>query len=197
MGRIKSALEIALERTESVKSDKKTIEQYEARQTGKKLANAFLAGEQIALEAEIRKADRDTRPFFRQGMFDALIAQVALPAAEDDQKRIEAAGKGLEAVIGDGRFKTLYKQFLQYLTRYVSEIQRLAEALRSQYEPQLRKKEEELSRRTGQQVNLDPFQDPEFAALYSRNMNTLRSNYQTMVDQVREQAEQFFRQAEG
>jgi hypothetical protein len=195
MGRIKSALEIALERTESVKGDKKTIDQFAARQQGKKLANAFLAGEDRSLESEIRKADRETRPAFRQGMFEALIAQVALPITEDDQKRIEAAGKGLEAVIADGRFKPLYKQFLQLLTRYVGEVQHFDEAIRAQYEPKLRQKEEELSRRMGQQVTIDPFQDPEFSVLYNRNLTALRGNYQGVVAQVREQAEQFFQEA--
>jgi hypothetical protein len=197
MGRIKSALEIALERTESVKSDKKSIDQFDARQQGKKLANAFLAGDDRSLEGDIKKADRETRSFLRQGMFDALIAQVALPVTEDDQKRIEAAGKGLEAVINDGRFKALYKQFLQLISRYIGEVQRFDEAIRAQYEPKLRQKAEELSRRLGQQVSLDPFQDPEFTALYNRNLNSLRDSYQTVVTQLREQAEQLFTQAQA
>ena len=103
MGRIKSALEIALEKTETVKGDKSTIGQFDAKQRGKKLANAFLSGEIASLESEIHQADRETRAFLRQGMFDALIAQVALPVTENDQKRIEAAGKGLEAVIAGSR----------------------------------------------------------------------------------------------
>ena len=42
MGKIKSALELALERTESIKGDRSSIDQFEAKQRGKKLANAFL-----------------------------------------------------------------------------------------------------------------------------------------------------------
>jgi hypothetical protein len=57
----------------------------------------------------------------------------------------------------------------------------------------LRQKEEELSRRLGRTVQIDPFQDPEFAAFYTQNMNALRDNYQAGVDQVREQAELLFK----
>jgi hypothetical protein len=194
MGRIKSALEIALERTESVKGDKSSIGQFEARQQGKKAANAFLAGETMSLESEIRKAARETRNFFRQGVFEALVAQVTLPSTEEDQKRLDAVGRGLEAVINDGRFKTLYKQFLQAVSHYISEVRRFDEAIRAQYEPKLRQKEEELSRRLGARVNIDPFQDPEFASLYDRNLSALRGNYQVMIDQVRERAQQLFDQ---
>lgn len=194
MGRIKSALEIALEKTETVKSDKSTIGQFDAKQRGKKLANAFLAGEISSLESEIHKADRENRASLRQGMFDVLIAQVTLPAAEGDQKRIEAAGKGLEAVIADGRFAPLFSQFLQIISRYTGEIRRFDESIRVQYEPRLRQKEEELSRRLGTQVTLDPFQDPEFTTAYNKNLSALRDNYQTVVDQVREQAGLLYRQ---
>ena len=194
MGRIKSALEIALEKTETVKGDKSTIGQFDAKQRGKKLANAFLSGEIASLESEIHQADRETRAFLRQGMFDALIAQVALPVTENDQKRIEAAGKGLEAVIADGRFVPLFGQFLQIISRYTGEIRHFDESIRVQYEPRLRQKEEELSRRLGTQVTLDPFQDPEFTAAYNKNLSALRDNYQTVVDQVREQAGLLYRQ---
>jgi len=43
MGKIKSALEIALERTESVKSDKGSIEQFELKQKAKNWPTDSLA----------------------------------------------------------------------------------------------------------------------------------------------------------
>jgi hypothetical protein len=194
MGRIKSALELALEKTESVKSDKSAAGNYEARQQGKRLANAFIAGENVSLESEIRRADRETRAVLRQGMFEALIAQTALPVTETDQKRLEAAGKGLEQVCGGKRAGVVYKQFMQYMVRYTGEVKRFDENIRAQYEPRLRQKEEELSRRLGTQVNLDPFQDAEFVNAYNKNLNSLRESYQTVVDQVREQIRQIFEQ---
>ena len=67
MGVIKSALEIALEKTEKVKGDKSSINQFEARQRGKKLANSFMAGEaELAGEVGELALVRD-RPRRRQG----------------------------------------------------------------------------------------------------------------------------------
>jgi hypothetical protein len=194
VGRIKSALEIAMERTESVKSDKGSIEQFEAKQRGKKLANEFLesSGNAPSLEQEIKKTPKELQGAFKQGIFDVLIAQIALPVSPDDEKRIEAASRGLQTVISDNKFAALCKQLSQYLSRYTAEAQQYDTALKQQYAPKLRQKEEEFTRRTGQQVRLDPFQDPEFVAYYNQNMNALRANYQQILDQTREQAEALF-----
>jgi hypothetical protein len=192
MGRIKSALEIALERTDSVKSDKDSVGQFEAKRNGKKLANRYLAGEVKSLEDEVKKAPKEERASVRQGIFDVLVSQLALPAAEEDQKHVEDAGRGLQTLIGDARFNNVVKQFFQVLGRYLNEAGQYEEAIKRQYAPKLKQKEEELSRRTGQQIHLDPFQDPEFAAFYNQNMNQLKANYQAVIDQVREEAAKTF-----
>jgi hypothetical protein len=192
MGRIKSALEIALERTEGVKSDKASIDQFEAKQRGKKIANAFLEDGTQSIDEVIKAAPAGERQSLKQGIFDVLISQIALPVTKEDQKRIEAAGKGLQPVINNSRFAALCKQLSQALSQYLSEAAQYDQAIRQQYGPKLRQKEEELSRRMGREVRIDPFQDPEFIAFYNQNMNALKGNYQAAVDQVREEAQRLF-----
>jgi hypothetical protein len=192
MGRIKSALEIALERTESVKSDKGSIREFETRQKGKKLANEFLEDSGKSLETEIKKAPKEDQDSLRQGMFDVLLSQIVLPLTEEDRKRIETAGRGLLTVIGGSRFGAILKEFSQVLGQYLEESAQYEEAVKRQYAPKLRQKEEELSRRLGRPVQLDPFQDPEFVAFYNQAMNQLKATYQAAVDQVREEAVRLF-----
>jgi hypothetical protein len=192
MGRIKSALEIAMERTESVKSDKATIEQYDAKQRGKKLANEFLADPGINLEEEFKKAPGDQLASFKQGLFDVLAAQITLPVTPEDKKRVEAAGKGLQTVIGGGRFASMYKQLIQAVSQYLDQAAQYEEAIQRQYAPKLRQKEEELSRRMGREVRIDPFQDPEFIAFYNQNINALKGNYEAPINQFREEAIRLF-----
>ncbi|MDR2070257.1 MAG: hypothetical protein LBP81_02420 [Treponema sp.] len=194
MGRIKSALEIALERTESVKSDKTGIEQFETRQQGKRLANEFLAGS-ASLEDRIKKCPKDQQAALKQGIFDVLNAQITLPSVREDIKRLETIGKGLQTIIGDLRFASLYKQFTQAMVQYLDDAAKYEEAIKRQYAPKLRQKEEDLARRIGRQVRLDPFQDPEFVAFYNQNMAALKSNYQSMADQIREQTALRFEKA--
>jgi hypothetical protein len=186
-----------MERSGSIKGDKGSIDQFEAKQRGKKVANKFLesagGGDAVSLEQEIRKTPEGQRKAFRQGIFDVLLSRLTLPLAKDDEKRVEAAGRGLQAVIGDGKFAAVCKQLSQYLSRYMAEERQYDAALRQQYAPRLRQKEEEFTRRTGQQIRLDPFQDPEFVAFYNQNMNALKANYQQIVDQAKEQAVSLFK----
>ena len=194
MGKIKSALEIALERTESVKGDKDSIGLFEAKQKGKKLANEFLEGAIKSLETEIKKESGGAQENLKQGIFDVLVSRITLPATKDDLKRIETAGQGLAMVIGNKRFAEIAKQFNQIMSQYLDETAQYEEALKRQYAPKLRQKEEELSRRTGRHIKIDPFQDPEFVAFYNQHINALKENYQAAADQVRGEAAQLFTQ---
>jgi hypothetical protein len=122
MGKIKSALEIALEKTESVKSDKSSIGQFEAKRNGKKLANEYLAGGVKSLDDEIKKVSKDEQSSLKQGVFDVLVSQITLPAVKDDLERIQNAGQGLVTVIGEKRFGDIVKQMVQLMSRYLDEI---------------------------------------------------------------------------
>ncbi|MDR3130349.1 MAG: hypothetical protein LBU18_02255 [Treponema sp.] len=194
MGRIKSALEIALERTESVKSDKTGIEHFEARQQGKRLANEFLAGS-ASLEEALKKYPKDQQAAVKEGIFDVLKAQTTLPQSGEDIKRLELVGKGLQMILRDQPFAALYRQFIQAMTQYLDETAQYEEAIKRQFAPKLRQKEEELARRLGRKLRLDPFQDPEFIAFYNQNMASLRSGYQSLTEQIREQADSAFEKA--
>jgi hypothetical protein len=188
MGRIKSALELALERTEQVEGDRSSVEQYEAKQQGKRLANKYLEGEIAALDGEIKKTGEAVREAFKRGLYEVFLARIALPLDEKDVKRLEILGKGLQTVVRDPRFASLWKQFQAAAERYLDEAAQYEDAIRRQYAPQLRQKEAELSRRMGQEVHIDPFQDPEFVAFYKKNMDALKSNYEAMLADIRGQA---------
>jgi len=192
MGKIKSALEIALERTESVKGDKDRIGQYEAKQKGKKLANQFLEGNVKSLTEEIEKEAADGRASFKQGLFDVLISQMVLPAAREEIKRIETSCQGLLTVIGGKHFTEIARQVGQMMNQYLNEAAQYEEAIKRQYAPKLRQKEEELSRRLGRHVKLDPFQDPEFVQFFNQNLNALKANYQAALNQAREETMRLF-----
>ncbi|MDR2766693.1 MAG: hypothetical protein LBB82_00040 [Treponema sp.] len=191
MGRIKSALEIALERTEGVSSDRASIGLFEARQRGKKLANEFLAGGPAVGEA-IKKAPKEEAESLRQGAFSVFVSQINLPVNTEDLQRLELVGRALAGLITDKRFPPIFQQFISAVSGYLGEAVRYEEAIRQQYAPKLRQKEEELARRFGRQVKLDPFQDPEFVAFYNQNMNALKGNYEALTKQVQAEAQRLF-----
>jgi hypothetical protein len=191
MGVIKTALEIALEKTENIKSDKSSIDQFDAKQQGKKLANAFLAGE-ADLAAEIKKTIVSQLDSLKQGVFDVLITQIALPVVNEDEERLEKTGKGLEILINNKQFSVFYQQLTQIIARYLQEAAHYEQVIRQQYAPKLHRKEEELSRQLGREIKIDPLQDPEFVAFYNQNMTALKGNYEEVIEQAKEETRRFF-----
>jgi len=194
MGRIKSALEIALERTENVRSDKAGVMQFDAKQNGKKLANAWLEGG-VNLADEIKKTPDDQKKSLKQGIFDVLITQITLPGEQDDDKRFDLVGKGLQTVINNNKVAAIFSQLKDVFAQYKQEIAHYDQAIRTQYAPKLRQKEEELSRRLGREVRIDPFQDPEFTAFYNQNMTALKTNYEAVIEQAKNEIRKFFDKA--
>ena len=189
MSRIKSALEIALERSDSVKSDKGSVEQFELKREGKRIGNAFLeAPADKGLEAALKTFPKDKQEFVRRGAFDVLISQLSLPGTKEDLPRLDAVAKGIQTLTGEKKLAQLLQQLLQALEKYLADADQYDKAIRRQFEPKLKQKEEELARRTGRRMQIDPFQDPEFVAFYNQNMGALKERYQVLIEQVRTQA---------
>jgi hypothetical protein len=201
--KIKTAWEIVLERTESIKSDKASIEQFEAKQTGKKAANEFLDStaekneKSKIIEEALKKAPKEQRQSLRIGVFETLISRLSLPGSKDDIKTLDAVGKGLQCVIDDPQFSNVFRQFKDIISHYLDDAEQYEQAITQQYAPRLRQKEAELSKRMGQQVKIEPLQDPEFVAFYKQNMNTLKGKYQQFIDQIRVDTESAFQRPKG
>ena len=195
MGVIKTALEIALEKTSGVKSDKSSIDQYNAKQRGKKIAGSFMAGEADLTNA-IKETENNLKDSLKQGIFEVLSSQISLPSVnsdnKDDEKRIETACSGLSVIINNKQFGKLTQQLTQVLNQFKQETTHYDQAIKQQYAPKLRQKEEELARRLGREVRIDPFQDPEFVTFYNQHMNALKGNYEAAISQFKEEARKLF-----
>jgi len=199
MGVIKTALEIAMEKTENVSGDKSVIDQFEMKQKGKKLANTFLSADNSMSEAdllkEIKNASSLQQESLKQGFAEVLIAQINLPESKEGADHLEKTGQGISAVIDPSKknaFSAMFNQLLQIASQYLEEKAQYEQAILQQYAPKLRQKEEEIARRIGRAVHLDPMQDPEFAAFRGQHMTALKNNYAPVIEQAREETKKLF-----
>lgn len=194
MGEIKSALELALERTANVQGDRESLEAHENRQEGKRILSRFLNDPEFELKKTLKSYERKRREQVRRGLFDALLGNITLPSDQQGMQRIQSLAPAFEAVIEDRKaFNQIYDQIVQLLSQYLSDRQQLIEQLRKQYEGRMRQKEEELARQTGQRIRLDPSQDPEFSQALQQNLQQLQQQYTQVIDQAREQLESLYR----
>lgn len=193
MALIKSALEIALERTKDMKADPRARKAFELRQEGQKLAGEFLSDPgSVDLEARIKALPKEDRGVLRSAIFGILASRIQLPLTKAGMhpETLDALARGFTALASspfpDKRIGSLLKQVGDFLARYLEDAASLDAALRKQYEPKLRRKEQELAARTGQAVRLDPLSDPEFINLYQQNLGRLKAQYQSALDQAKE-----------
>ncbi len=188
MGIIKSAIEIALERTQGVEADKEALEANRFITEGKKAVSRFLAEEGVDLKQALAGYKGKEAGWVREGVFQALSANVRLPFDEMALLGAKKAGKGFQALASDPKkLARLSTQLEQFLEDYLVERRRLVEAVEKKYAPVLRQKEEEMSRQMGQRVRLDPAMDPQFQKLLRDNLAVLEERYTEVLEQVRQE----------
>lgn len=199
MAMIKSALEIAMERSKDLKFDEAALQMTELRQSGKKAAGRFLENpEDVDLAAIVQELPKERRDHFRQGVFEVLAAQLQLPTNDLGLEKIETVGKGFASLSAsrggllggvtaasvEKNVKGLCQQLAGFFRQYLEDMKNVEQAIRKQWAPRLREKEREMAARMGHDVRLDPMADPEFAAFYKQNVSAVRQQYQAALDKA-------------
>jgi hypothetical protein len=160
MAMIKSALELALERTKDFAVDEAALAAQQLKVEGKKAAGKYLEDPStVDLGNVIASTPKDKRKPLKEGMFENLASQLQLPANESSLVKLEILGKGFTALA--------------------------EQVIRKQWGPKLREKEREMEARLGKSVRLDPMMDPEFSAFYKQNVGAARQQYQAALDKAK------------
>jgi phosphoenolpyruvate-protein kinase (PTS system EI component) len=195
MSEIKSALELALERTKDVKSDKESVRAYEMKQEGKRLVNKLMEDPSIDLKKTVKEYPGKDQKAVRDGFFEILSANLSLPSEKSDLQKLKPLQKGFEYATGDRKnVSYLFEQLEQLLNQYLDNKQQLIEHLRNQFSQRIRQKEEEASKQMGRQVRIDPSSDPEFARALNQNLGNLQNQYGGVIDQVKDQLRTLYEQ---
>jgi len=194
MAMIRSALELALERTKDLTVDEAALEARALRLEGKKAAGRYLDDpESSDLAAALSAFAKDKRKAVREGMFDTISAQLQLPTSEISLESFPTLAKALSVLasspagggllggvggaVAEKRVAALLQQLEGFLKQYLGDMKNVEQAIRQQWGPKLREKERQLAARMGQDVRVDPMTDPEFAAFYKQNVSAVRQQY--------------------
>lgn len=199
MSMIKSALELALERTKNLKVDETAVKAGKIKTEGRRAAGKFLDNPEAAdLYKAIHDVESQYREQFRKAIFDVLVAQIQLPTGLFDAGKFASVGAGLGVIAGtvpaqgsltgpavEKKVTALVQQISAFLAKYVEEVKRVEQAIRTQWAPKLKEKERQLAARMGQNIRLDPMSDPEFSAFYKQNFEALRANYNDALERAK------------
>jgi class 3 adenylate cyclase len=197
MGQIKSALELALERTSDIAADKSGLEARENKEAGMRLYAWLENGDGEKVQRFLDEHEGDARRTALEGFMDVLLTRIALPSSEHSLDEIPVIEKALEILFpGQKAVAVIPGQIRQFFEAYLADRNRLVEALTERFEPMLREKEQKLAQQTGQRVRLRPEMDPEFNKALQANLDSMNEQYAQVIDKVRGELREKFRGGE-
>ena len=186
MGEIRSALEIALEKTEGIKGDRQAIENEKTRNAGKKAAVLFLGGGSVEdFAAAIAKVADSGRQKFAEGALPIFCAAVKLPEGEEGGAAVRRLAEGFKALFPCAGLDSLFRQAEVIFKQYLEDEAALCSTLEQQFMPRLKAKSEALSKQYGQPISLSLDQDAEYSAALSRGLKALQDQYGTVINEIR------------
>jgi len=200
MTHIKSALEIALERTEGVTGDREKLAEDKMVKEGKRIASSFLSISEDTTETDIKEKLKayggKELKWVKEGVYQTLVANIVLPLDENYREKLNVISRGLPEIVPDKkRLSMIFDQLTKFFDQYLENKKAVRTQLEQQFAPRLRQREAQLAKQMGQNVRLNPMQDPEFANALQRNLGSLEERYQTALADLKNELRRMFEQS--
>ena len=190
MGKIKSAWEIALERTEGIQIDKDKMKYKADVDNARRLAGRFVSDDEPIDEAELREGiEKLDSKAVKEALLLTAEANLSLPQSEDeDDTRLKKAGTLIDIATGhDENALALTEELEAFLKQYPLHRKDLIEKMKAQYKPVLDEKSDKLSKQYGTEVHLTYENDKEFMELARQNLERLEAQYNATLANAKKQ----------
>jgi len=193
MGKIKSAIEIALEKATGISVDKQSVKAEEYIKKGKKIISVFLDEPDGSLDGCFKGFEKKEIEWVREGMFQVLLSNLYLPNDQYVLSKLKRLEAGLLKLISNNKkLSLLFDQLEGFFTEYLEGKKRIHETLVAQYTPRLQQKAEAISKQLGTPVHLDPESDPEFKKILGHNIAQFDEKYKSVLEKVKQELKSMF-----
>ncbi len=194
MAIIKSAWELALEKTENLQADPKKIKKEQLVKEGRQLAATFLMdidATKEGTEKQYASYTGEEKEAIKEGMVITFLSNLSLPrnaAYKDSFSKVLELGD----ILGDGNdeLKEMLGKLEGFFNQYLENQEDLVERMKQQFAPQLQQKQTQLQQQYGPGFTLRPEQDPEFMKLLEKQLGQLDEQYTNILNQVKGQIKQ-------
>lgn len=189
MSKIKSAWEIALEKTENIEVDRDKLRKEENMRKARSLAGSFLNGDEQMTVSDLEKqyAAIEDRSAAKEGIKLSLMQNITLSTEEDVTNRYEKL-LSLASLVSKGNedVTALMNQIVSFLRQYPQHRKQLVEQLKQHFAPMLEQKAAQLKEKYGQDVPLSAENDPEFLKIAQQNLDQLAKQYEDTLRDAKE-----------
>lgn len=187
MGRIKSAWEIALERTDAIEIDADRIRHNANIDAIRRIAGAFLLADEDTEASTREKLAAYQSADLKEALGQSILNTLVLSQNENqDETKNQRVLTLLDiALPGDQNTMGYLQQIQQHLTQYPIHLKQLLEQLKKQYEPMLREKAQQMREQYGQEVPVSFEQDKECQQIADQYTDRLTGQYQQTLDEAK------------
>ena len=197
MAIIKSAWELALEKTASLEADPVKIRRDMKIKEGRQLAATFLMDIDVKKEDTQKKYEaypKEDKPIIKEGMALTLLSNLALPRNPLFKEAfLDILALGTIISDDDEQITSLLMQVEGFFSQYLQNQEDLIERMKEQFGPHLEQKQAQLRQQYGPNFVLRPEQDPEFMKLLDKNLAQLDEQYNGILDQAKDQLKQLLK----
>jgi len=194
MAIIKSAWELALEKTEALQVDPVKIKHDLKVKEGRQLAATFLNdidATKEGTEKQFAQYAGEDKLLVKEGMALTLLSNLSLPrSAAFKDGFAKVVQLGLIVAEGNEQAGELISQLEGFFSQYLENQDELVERMKQQFAPHLEQKQAQLRQQYGPNFTLRPEQDPEFMKLLDKQLAQLDEQYTNILSQAKEQLKQ-------
>lgn len=192
MGRIRSAWEIALEKTQDIAIDKAKLEKENNITAARTLAGRYLNYDEEMSEDVLKKEYEKIEGLdgVRDGIRTSIMQNLTLPSEtvlNDRYERLETLASMISG--NDSQVMSLMGQITAFLKQYPEHQKQLYEQLKEHFRPMLEEKAQQLREKYGQGIPLSLENDKEFVQVANKQLEELRKQYESNLDAAKSQLE--------
>lgn len=194
MGKIKSAWEIALEKTESIEIDENRIRHNATIDAIRRIAGSYLLSDEDTEEKTATALAAYSDEDLKEALGQSIINSISLPLTdEEESKKPQRLAFLLSiALKGNGEAEDFLSQILAHVSQYPKHRKQLMEQLKSQFEPMLKEKEERMRQQYGEAPHLTMENDKECREMANKYLERLQKQYQDTLDDAKQQLKELF-----
>lgn len=192
MGRIRSAWEIALEKTQDIEIDKSKLEKENNITAARTLAGRYLNYDEEMSEDVLKKEYEKIAGLdgVRDGIRTSIMQNLTLPSEtvlNDRYERLETLASMISG--NNSQVMSLMGQITAFLKQYPEHQKQLYEQLKEHFRPMLEEKAQQLREKYGQDIPLSLENDKEFVQVANKQLEELRKQYESNLDGAKSQLE--------
>lgn len=191
MGEIKSALDMAMERTKDIEAEKSLIINEKAEEDGKRSVFKFIENSTLSLEdlkKKLKGYKGEQKEIFREGMVKTLLANLVIP--DKEKSGIDKTERIRDALIlcsdeTASFVKEVFRDLKDFFSQYIKNKEAVKENIKERIAPQIMEKQQAVSKKLGMNIEISVEDDPDFEEALSKTTVQLQQKYNSILNQIK------------